>query len=525
MKRGSNEYAVSFTGLNKRWLKMKDKYGWNNPKVKRFLDGMDQTGAYIDPFPLEDTINRKRDAIIDLVSPEPQKKRKPTTHLNVIGADEGIDTKNEIREIELLLSNRTDTPMSSKVRNVPVDIKPNYDENASIIIIDDDDTLPINETGSGEVDKHDATDSKRSTTDDHELYGMSASICGSVIDDDDDDYGNDNGNAHISNKEWKAIHRRRSRSNIFVGEGTSYSPIILGDSGDVVDLVGLDGESSEISQDKTEEHKESCEESSDSDSSDDSDDYGYYYDDDDDSFIVPDDEPLEYYDDDDITDIDKPLSIERQKDNTANTNTNEKKEKGKSTTSKKERASKKEKTKENANALEEDIKTHMISFRKDREAIANALLRECNKVIFGKKFKEGDVSVKWSNMLRTTAGMCEYIEPTRGRRPRAEITISTKVCDRYKRLKSTLVHEMCHAAVFLLDKAPHAQYHGKLFKKWGSVALEKYGVRVERTHDYAIHYKHQFVCSKCEKRYGTNVLYDVPACPECGAKLKHLINK
>ena len=44
---------------------------------------------------------------------------------------------------------------------------------------------------------------------------------------------------------------------------------------------------------------------------------------------------------------------------------------------------------------------------------------------------------------------------------------------RVERMRSTLLHEMCHAAVHLIDGLSHAASHGREFKYWYVHSLPK----------------------------------------------------
>jgi hypothetical protein len=75
----------------------------------------------------------------------------------------------------------------------------------------------------------------------------------------------------------------------------------------------------------------------------------------------------------------------------------------------------------------------------------------------------------------------------------ATIELATKVIDNEERLRSTLLHEMCHAAAWLLD-GQHKPPHGKCFKKWASISMKHItDVEVTTTHDYQIAYKYAWV--------------------------------
>ncbi len=66
--------------------------------------------------------------------------------------------------------------------------------------------------------------------------------------------------------------------------------------------------------------------------------------------------------------------------------------------------------------------------------------------------------------------------------------------DDEERLRSTLIHEMCHAANFLIDELDNEQ-HGKMFKKWGRKATKHFPeITVSTCHSYDIHAPHKFKC-------------------------------
>ena len=85
----------------------------------------------------------------------------------------------------------------------------------------------------------------------------------------------------------------------------------------------------------------------------------------------------------------------------------------------------------------------------------------------------------------------------------ATIELSTKVLDSQKRLESTLLHELCHAATWTIDPPESdgrwAPSHGKAFYRWGERVTRKYpDIEVGRCHSYEIHKKHRFQCTNRE---------------------------
>ncbi len=113
------------------------------------------------------------------------------------------------------------------------------------------------------------------------------------------------------------------------------------------------------------------------------------------------------------------------------------------------------------------------SFRKHRESITEQTFRDFDTRAF--KNALSSVTVIWSNKLNTTAGITRMkgrlgTEHVSSRV--ATIELATKVIDNEDRLRSTLLHEMCHAAMWLVDGV-HKPPHGKCFKKWANISMRK----------------------------------------------------
>jgi len=71
----------------------------------------------------------------------------------------------------------------------------------------------------------------------------------------------------------------------------------------------------------------------------------------------------------------------------------------------------------------------------------------------------------WNKRLLRTAGFCAYKKNRANPEDRtARIELSTKVCDSGERVRDTLIHEMCHAAVWLLNGVNGG--HGPYWKYW-----------------------------------------------------------
>jgi hypothetical protein len=116
-------------------------------------------------------------------------------------------------------------------------------------------------------------------------------------------------------------------------------------------------------------------------------------------------------------------------------------------------------------------KSSSLAFRKKRDSILSSTFSTFNQLAFQNSLSS--VEVTWSNKLNTTAGITRM----KGRLGQASsrvatIELATKVIDNEERLRSTLLHEMCHAAAWLVDGV-HKPPHGKCFKKWAAISMKK----------------------------------------------------
>ena len=165
------------------------------------------------------------------------------------------------------------------------------------------------------------------------------------------------------------------------------------------------------------------------------------------------------------------------------------------------------------------------AFRKNRINLTKHTFEEFNQQAFGGALSS--VEVTWSNKLNTTAGITRM----RGKLGKnnadsrvASIDLATKVIDNEERLRSTLLHEMCHAAQWLVDGC-HKPPHGDVFKKWANISMRKIrDVEVTTTHDYEISYKFAWACTgaNCNvviRRHSRSVDPTTQCCGRCKGKL------
>ncbi|ORX84049.1 hypothetical protein BCR32DRAFT_291633, partial [Anaeromyces robustus] len=140
------------------------------------------------------------------------------------------------------------------------------------------------------------------------------------------------------------------------------------------------------------------------------------------------------------------------------------------------------------------------NFKKERFNITPILYKEFNEVIFKNKLPV-DLTIEWSKTLYKTAGRILNNKNKQNVRT-IKIELSCKVLDKLEKLRNTLVHEMCHVAVILIDGID-GEKHGSHFKYWGKIAESHYSdIKVTTYHSYTINYKYKYQCQNCGYIYG-----------------------
>jgi predicted SprT family Zn-dependent metalloprotease len=154
--------------------------------------------------------------------------------------------------------------------------------------------------------------------------------------------------------------------------------------------------------------------------------------------------------------------------------------------------------------------------KKFKEELLQKLFHIFNKSIFDNKLPS-DLKLQWNNRLTATAGLCKY--KSVGGKPTAEIHISTKVCDIPERLRDTCVHEMCHAACYLINGLTN-EGHGRVWQSWARKVGDVYVdiPKVSTCHNYAINKKYTYKCKDCGEeihRFQKSINIDKMVCGRC----------
>ncbi|XP_062856398.1 germ cell nuclear acidic protein isoform X2 [Trichomycterus rosablanca] len=152
-------------------------------------------------------------------------------------------------------------------------------------------------------------------------------------------------------------------------------------------------------------------------------------------------------------------------------------------------------------SLSDPTSVYCRSFKQNKEELTSKLYRLYNSSVFESKLPT-DMSIKWNTKMRKTAGYCiTGQERVTGQRY-ARIELSVKVCDSADRLRDTLVHEMCHAATWLINNVRDG--HGPFWKIYARKATLAHPElpMVTRCHSYDINYKYQYQCNRCKNMIG-----------------------
>ena len=139
------------------------------------------------------------------------------------------------------------------------------------------------------------------------------------------------------------------------------------------------------------------------------------------------------------------------------------------------------------------------AFARQRVALLASTYADFNRRIFSDRLPPA-LCLKWSKTLLTTAGHCRW-HRVHGVK---EIELSIKVCDNSTKMRETLAHEMCHAAVVAIDGLHNAPAHGANFKAWGRKVTRTIPAlgTVARCHSYVVHKPFKYQCENdwCKQR-------------------------
>lgn len=146
---------------------------------------------------------------------------------------------------------------------------------------------------------------------------------------------------------------------------------------------------------------------------------------------------------------------------------------------------------------------YVKTFQKKKEELVKVLYKFYNTHVFDSKLPSS-MNITWNARLTKTAGYCYYqINGASETRRGSRIELSTKVIDCPERLRDTLIHELCHAAAWIISG--YKDGHGPLWKAWAAKARAAFPELppINRCHSYDIQCKYTYRCTRCSYRLVT----------------------
>ncbi|XP_037277481.2 germ cell nuclear acidic protein [Rhipicephalus microplus] len=117
-------------------------------------------------------------------------------------------------------------------------------------------------------------------------------------------------------------------------------------------------------------------------------------------------------------------------------------------------------------------------FPSSREELASILFSIFNREVFACKLPPGEIS--WNSRLISTAGRCFNLPNHKYR-----VELSLKILRNAEQTRDTVLHELCHAAVWCLHNCKRGG-HGELWHFWVDRAARRFPKLppAQRCHDY-----------------------------------------
>ncbi|KAK9872254.1 hypothetical protein WA026_017055 [Henosepilachna vigintioctopunctata] len=170
------------------------------------------------------------------------------------------------------------------------------------------------------------------------------------------------------------------------------------------------------------------------------------------------------------------------------------------------------------------------NYKQYKEHLAKKLFDLYNKEIFNNALPNTTV-LEWNIRMSSTAGFCHSKKITHrsGDVERiSKIVLSAKVLDSADRLRDTLIHEMCHAATWVVDQISNG--HGECWMAWTNKARQVFPELppIKRCHNYQINTKYTYRCTGCGYsigRHRKSLDIERKRCGYCLGKFEVLINK
>lgn len=177
-----------------------------------------------------------------------------------------------------------------------------------------------------------------------------------------------------------------------------------------------------------------------------------------------------------------------------------------------------------------NARKYRLNFKDNKESLCNYLYKLYNEKVFDKELPD-NMTIEWNVRMRGTAGYCYNKKSVRtlgGVVRSSRIVLATKILDTPDRLRDTLIHEMCHAAAWLINGVSDG--HGPLWTQWANKAMRTFPEipQIRRCHDYKIKTKFTYRCVGCGYsigRHSKSLDVERKRCGHCYGKFELLLNK
>ncbi|WOO78377.1 HMG box-containing protein [Vanrija pseudolonga] len=143
-----------------------------------------------------------------------------------------------------------------------------------------------------------------------------------------------------------------------------------------------------------------------------------------------------------------------------------------------------------------------------RAQIAQDVFDDLDAAVFEGRLGAGGANAKleWGSRILRSAGNARMSRSrVNGETVTSyKITLADKVLTEEGQIRSTVAHEMCHLACWVISNE-FKNPHGRIFKSWGrKVERARRDITVDTKHNYTIAYKYEWQCSEptCGKIYG-----------------------
>ncbi|KAJ8955544.1 hypothetical protein NQ318_001374, partial [Aromia moschata] len=170
------------------------------------------------------------------------------------------------------------------------------------------------------------------------------------------------------------------------------------------------------------------------------------------------------------------------------------------------------------------------NFKQYKDQLLKVLFNLYNENIFDNAIPK-ETEFQWNERMRGTAGYCVCRKITRRTgvvERNVRIVLSTKVIDEAYRLRDTLLHELCHAATWIVNCVSDG--HGQYWKAWAYKAMKTFPELppIKRCHDYVVNTKYTYKCTGCGYsigRHSKSLDVERKRCGYCRGKFEILLNK